>query len=415
MRKTLMAVAVAGALTAPGGVAMAQTSTVQIFGTIHVIYNWQDSFRANNGNVPSLDHLTQSDSELGFRGEEQLGGGLSAWFQCASSFDVVGTGGTDNNNWCGRNSAVGLKGGWGNAFFGIWDTPEKLMIGPIRGWFGFATIMGGLGNVMENASVSGASNPGPGGVGIASNAGYARRQTRTLNYHSPSWGGFQVLGAYSATNEATASTSGQTANRARLWSAAGTYSSGPIYAGIAYEQHRDYNPGVGVPVRAANSLCTVGNYCGGHDYKWGIGGAYTFGGFLKLSGIYNYFKYRPSNGTELKAKSWSVIADWTIAGPHSLKAAYTQLRDTKGNFGAGTAPGAQLVGLWTANGGAGETGVYQVNVAYASGFSKRTTGSLGGGYINTDDNSRVTLPGGPRGLAVGDAFTVYGLGLRHSF
>ena len=80
----------------------------------------------------------------------------------------------------------------------------------------------------------------------------------------------------------------------------------------------------------------------------------------------------------MKARTWSLMVDWTIAGPHSLKAAYTQLRDTKGNFGCGTVQ-ARMVGLWTANGGAGNTGAYQVNLAYAYGFSKRTTGYLGFG------------------------------------
>jgi len=408
MRKTLMAAAVAGALTAPG-VALAQTSTVQIFGLIHVLYNRQNNFTAANGNVPNVDHLAQSDSELGFRGEEQLGGGLSAWFQCASTFDVVGTGGTTGAaNWCGRNSAVGFKGGWGNAFFGNWDTPEKLMIAPIRGWWGFGNILGGLGNNLTNGGPVGVANSAPGAAGAVNNAGYARRQIRMVNYHSPTWSGFQVLGAYSVANEATASTSGQTANKARLWSAAGTYSSGPIYAGIAYERHHNYNPGVGVGVRTGAQACTVGNYCGGNDYKWGIGGAYTFAGVAKLSGIYNWFKYDTTNGTDMKARTWGVYLDWTIAGPHSIKAGYTQLRDTKGNF-VGT------VGFWTANAGGGNTSSKLYNLAYAYGFSKRTTAYIGLAHVDNDSASAVPLPGGPRTPIAGENHTAWGLGLRHSF
>jgi predicted porin len=76
--------------------------------------------------VPASPTRTRSrlpgGSAVGFKGQEQLGGGMSAWFQCESSADVRGL---NQDGFCGRNSAVGLKGGWGNLFFGRWDTPFK--------------------------------------------------------------------------------------------------------------------------------------------------------------------------------------------------------------------------------------------------------------------------------------------------
>ncbi len=84
MNKKLMAVAVAGALAAPA-LAFAQASTVQIYGKMTYEYGIADA-GASRPNVDYAD--TPGGSAIGFKGEEKLGGGLSAWFQCESSADV---------------------------------------------------------------------------------------------------------------------------------------------------------------------------------------------------------------------------------------------------------------------------------------------------------------------------------------
>src|SRR5665647_355036 len=117
MNKKLMAVAVAGALAVPA-LAFAQASTVQIYGNITYEYG-----RSSGGDRPNVDYAdTPGGSAIGFKGEEKLGGGLSAWFQCETTADVRGY---DQVGLCSRNSAVGFKGGFGNVHFGRWDTPMK--------------------------------------------------------------------------------------------------------------------------------------------------------------------------------------------------------------------------------------------------------------------------------------------------
>src|SRR4051812_11883209 len=114
MQKKLLAVAMAGALGAPA-IALAQSSTVQVFCTLYAEY----TVHVNQADAPpaaapigrtSADFLQTPGSEIGFKGEEKLGGGLSAWFQCASTADVRGD---SKDGWCSRNSAIGLKGGFG--------------------------------------------------------------------------------------------------------------------------------------------------------------------------------------------------------------------------------------------------------------------------------------------------------------
>ena len=111
MQKKLMAVAVAGALGAPA-VALAQASTVQVYGNLTYEYAIIDQ----GVGQPKTDYADNpGGSAIGFRGEEKLGGGMSAWFQCESSADVRAI---DQTGWCTRNSAVGFKGGFGNLHFG---------------------------------------------------------------------------------------------------------------------------------------------------------------------------------------------------------------------------------------------------------------------------------------------------------
>ena len=54
---------------------------------------------------------------------------MSAWFQCTSTHGRArfGTAG-----FCGRNSALGVKGGFGNFFAGNWDMPTKRTAGAVR-------------------------------------------------------------------------------------------------------------------------------------------------------------------------------------------------------------------------------------------------------------------------------------------
>ncbi len=91
MNKKVMALAVAGALGAPA-VAFAQASNVQIYGTAYIEYGYFKQGSNTNGQLNNVDALQTPGSSIGFKGEEALGGGMSAWFQCESSMDLRGAG-----------------------------------------------------------------------------------------------------------------------------------------------------------------------------------------------------------------------------------------------------------------------------------------------------------------------------------
>ena len=100
MNKKLMAVAVAGALAAPG-LALAQAT---VYGSLNVEYGFVSQAEGAGGaSRPNADAFNSGASYIGFRGEEKLGGGMSAWFQCESQ-DVFASTTTTGALWCGRNS-----------------------------------------------------------------------------------------------------------------------------------------------------------------------------------------------------------------------------------------------------------------------------------------------------------------------
>jgi predicted porin len=131
MKKSLIALAVLAA----AGTASAQSS-VTLFGIVDVTV--QRLF--NKGGGASVTRVTDSGyygSRLGFRGTEDLGGGMSAsfWLEAGTNPDN-GTGdGTSFNNQAGggsagngltfnRRSTVSLAGGWGEVRVGRDHTPQ---------------------------------------------------------------------------------------------------------------------------------------------------------------------------------------------------------------------------------------------------------------------------------------------------
>jgi predicted porin len=387
MKKKLIAVAVAGALGVPG-VALAQASTVQIYGTLVLNYQY-----VNLGNAsptvgkPNLDMFNSHDANIGFKGEEALGGGTSAWFQCESTMDVSGKSAIANDGaqLCGRNSAIGFKGNFGNIYAGIWDTPMKITMGNYRPFSTSGAY--GMGQVMWNEATSG---PNTG-------AGFTRRQTNTWNYASPNFSGFQVNAAFSTPNEATAQTSASVAQKARLWGVSASYTNGPLSVGGGYENHKNYNP--------ANQA----TYTGGDDRGWSVGAAYTFMGTLKGMLMYADKKYSDiTPGKDLSQKSYAVYGDWAIAGPHRLRGGWSHAKDTSGSF-------VGNVNQFVGNNGAGGTAANLYSLQYAFAFSKRTEVNFGYSRINNDNNARYRLQTLGPSPTPGDKQDAWVLGAKHTF
>ena len=434
MNKKLMALAVAGALSAPAA-ALAQ---VQIGGSLQLLYFQHDPDNKNSGSAGSTnqvgvpgtqttDVMQSSESELLIRGSEKLGGGLEVWFQCATSIDGIFNGNSATTaGMCTRNSALGFKGGFGNVFAGNWDTPLKLVQNRIRGWFsgtnalyggGYTLLAGGSSSGAANAVQTVAASPVIGGTtgaatangGAAANSFY-RRQANSVNYQSPDWGGFSVAAAFSANNESSGipDSVGLTP---RLYGINGVYAAGPLWVGVGYESHTDYNPGQ-TAIGAG-----VSQYNGGTDSNYSIGAGYTFAGTINVRATYSSSKYEVTNSSDLKVKGYGFYGDWQIAGPHALHLAFITSDDTKGstsqNVGSYKGPGSSGCGPTSTSSCSGSTGGDVFTIAYSYDFSKRT--QLFFAYNEMKNDSNATFSQGVVASSAGGKQKSIGLGLKHSF
>ncbi len=225
MNKKLLALAVAGIMAAP----MAAQAEATIYGKMHLSV---DSFDNDNSNVDEDSGLgvSSNSSRIGFKGAEDLGGGMKAIWQIESGVDIAGNGGTLGS----RNSFVGLAGGFGTVIGGKHDTPYK-SVGRKVDLFGDTV---GDSRTVLNLS------------------GQDARTQNTLAYITPSMNGFSAVLAYVTDYRSTAASTvesrladvgiddvdlGDTsdANDNNDWSAisaAVNYANGPLYVGVAHQQ-----------------------------------------------------------------------------------------------------------------------------------------------------------------------------------
>jgi predicted porin len=372
MQKKLISVAVAGALFAPA-LALGQTSTVQIYGRLTYEYGYAEQVGRPDSDFAS----SPGGSAIGFKGEEKLGGNLSAWFQCETSADTLGQ---DQRGLCSRNSAVGFKGGFGNAYFGRWDTPFKRALnqGTVgaeeTGLLGMSFLpFGGSGGA--NASGQAEDHSGE----SAQRQRWKRREMGGAWYDSPNFGGFQVLAGFTNGNGAADAVDADANPKPRVMSIAGTYTAGPLAIGLGYERHNEFGrhqPGATVQL---------------DDRAWGIAAAYTFAGRIKVGATYMDAEYETGVGMDMGKKTFTVGVDWNIAGPHSIHGQYAWADDTDGNStvsiggnGGVTSPCTGLTAGGACIARAGGTGGDAWSIAYQYAFSKRTTVRLGYVRVNND-------------------------------
>src|SRR5258705_9638640 len=115
MKKTLLALAVAGAFA---GVASAQSS-VTMYGTVDLSAKYVKNDNASRRYSLAQDSI--NSSQLGFRGIEDLGGGLKAGFVLMSGINPDT--GTANGKFWNRRATVSLMGNFGEVRLGRDYTP----------------------------------------------------------------------------------------------------------------------------------------------------------------------------------------------------------------------------------------------------------------------------------------------------
>ncbi len=205
MKKTLIALAVLGAV----GAAQAQ-SNVTIYGQLKPSYDFIDT---GEGKVTDMNW---NNSRLGFKGTEDLGGGLKAIFQIESKIKLDQANGTLG----GRDTWVGLAGGFGSLTFG---THQSAYVIESASYDFFADSIGDYNNIM--------------GVITNDTDGFNGRWGKSAYYKSPVMGGFQAVASYAMVAAHESGDAG-TGGDQDILSLMGTYTNGPLKAMVGYEQQK---------------------------------------------------------------------------------------------------------------------------------------------------------------------------------
>jgi predicted porin len=384
MNRTSLVLAVAGVFAAPG-LALAQ-STVQVYGNVRALF------------IPKIETGISGDpdrtkvdnpggSKIGFKGTEQLGGGNSAWFQIEQNVGPDSGGGTFGS----RNTAVGVQGRWGNLFLGQWDSPYKDVLVANQAWAD--TTPYGQTIMIGNGDMTGASVTGALATGGTAQVGFERRLSNTIQYQSPSFGGFQAKFAYSAPEAEGRTATGRTM-KPEVYGASAEYKNGPLYLGFGYEKHDD--------------LIVAGR----SDDGMYLAARYTTGTFEVGAG-FERLQYEPTATTDLERDSWLIYGQY-FTGRHRIGLGYIKADDSDGSYSR--ARGFVMpVGAIAPAGS--DTGADQWTLHYGYSLSKRTELIAAYARLSNDQfgvySNRETAYG-TAGLA-DQKMDSFSIGIFHSF
>ncbi|MBA4195224.1 MAG: porin [Comamonadaceae bacterium] len=242
MKKTLIALAAVAAT----GAAMAQSS-VTIYGVVDVGFTSVNNSGTGTDNT-GLSSSNMTTNRLGFRGTEDLGGGLKANFQVETSLTADAPAASSIGD---RGAWVGLSGGFGEIRLGR-EYSTTFWSGFLFSPFGTGGVGNGFGfaNRVVAHAVTGQTNP------IWNN--------NSITYTSPRMSGFMVQGQYVFDEVAGANNAGRSAG-IRL-----NYSGGPLGAELAFS---DTDGGATVAATTLLNLTTSAAHksvVGGVSYDFGV-------------------------------------------------------------------------------------------------------------------------------------------------
>lgn len=363
MKKSLLALAALGAFA---GAASAQSS-VTMFGIVDVNVMSVD----NNDRTYSMGTDGMASSRLGFRGVEDLGGGMKAsfWLEMGLQPDtgknasVWGNGGADNQLFFNRRSTVSLSNKWGELRLGRDYTPT------FWNWTNFDPFgTNGVGSATNIALSSDLQTALAG-----STFGTLVRANNMVSYVLPA--GTQGMGLYGQLSVAA----GESANGNKYWGGRIGYAAGPFDIAAAYGRTEELLTGPNTDVDLD---------------AWNIAGSWNFG-FMKLSGFYSQME---ADGRVAGVSGTAGRDNWFVGvsapfGQWNLKASYG---GTDGTDALDNVDATQ----------------WAIGVDYN--LSKRTALYATWSSIN-NDNSQFSVSNQASALSVGTNSTGGQLGIRHSF
>lgn len=352
MKKQLLLLSALGM----AGMASAQSS-VTIFGIVDA------TIAHGSGSIADRTQLSRggyNTPRIGFRGVEDLGGGLSAhfWLEAGANTDD-GTGGATNTNnqasggalagmngsqglTFARRSTVGLAGSWGEVRAGRDYTPQ------------YRNLVDGdpFGNVGAGASIN---------YTAAITGVTTVRASNMLEYFTPKMGGFSVhLAHYRGENASNVATEDDgTGSGIRI-----AYANGPLSAGLGYGRTK---------------------YAAGDVVQSNVNAGWNF----KVAKIVGTYSDDENGATEAKGGSIGISAP---VGAGEVKAAWSVYKIT--------AAGTDREGK-------------KLAVGYVHNLSKRTAVYTTFAQVKNSGGASFALNGAS--TAANTTSRGFDLGIRHSF
>lgn len=396
MKKSLVALAALAA----AGAASAQSS-VTLFGILDAGVSYYDNKTVNGTNLSqtALTNSGYNSSRIGFRGTEDLGGGLAAsfWLEASVGNDTGGAGagrnsGVASSQLFDRRSTVSLSGRFGEVRLGrdyvptFWNDTVFDPFGTNGVGTNAVSTGGGGGTVLSNL------------LNLSGNSNYVRANN-TVGYFLPAnLGGFygQVMYGLAERTEydpAVNTPAGVTADGQYMGGRFG-YANGPLDVAAAYGESvaaRNFQGGGRVESKIGN-----------------IGASWDFG-FLKLMGEYNQTKIDNSMVANLPGslKSNGYLIGGTVpVGPGLIRLSYSYT-----DFDLDTTAPKQKAQKFA--------------LGYVHNLSKRTALYATAAYLKNDEVANPGLSmvvGGPvptaaqtPALGAIEKSMGYDFGIRHSF
>jgi predicted porin len=430
MQKKLIALAVAG-LASTG--ALAQTN-VTVYGIMDIFYAYNSAdtkvvpartnidgaavagstSKINDSSAHVIGAGGLSGSRLGFKGTEDLGGGLKANFVLEYGVmndanttlgEIAATGGSTSTGT--RQAAVGLSGSWGSVNAGRlqsaaydWDCTTAPLAG--SGFDAKSKLAGhgllacgGAGRV--NSAVA-YNSPNFGGFTFAVNHA---RLTENQNGVGTKAGAAAVAAANvpPAQPVAAAAATATLDNDGYANLIAGGYNNGPLAINAVWSK-----------IDNSQKSVSAAGYFIEEVTEWGVSGSYNFG-MLKLFGAYQNADFDVKSTTKSRNSDndkWTIGVGVPVGANGSVSVQYADASIDKctGTVAAATSA--------TINQFNNQCDSDAWSIAYTHNLSKRTT--LYGGYVvvSNDRNSRNAAQAQSAPDVGGDSST-FGLGVRHSF
>ena len=369
MKKSLIALAVLAA----SGAAMAQSS-VTLFGIVDTNVSYLDGVSnaagTNTESKYGIGTSGNATSRLGFRGVEDLGGGLKAGFWLEGQ--IFGDDGNASGFNFKRRSTVSLMGNFGEVRLGRDQVPSyskassydlfgQVAIGQFRGWSDWN------GNNQTTANNNNDAN------GI--------RSSNMISYYTPNFSGFTAGLGYGFDEKSDATNS----KKGRYVGGYVAYDNGPLSVALSYDESSALTLGAITGVSPAVN--------GVDRNRLTLGGSYNLN-VVKLNAILQQTKDDVPGGSERKVNAYMLGASAPV-GAGEVKLQYA-LYDQK----------------------AIDSKAHQISLGYVHNLSKRTAVYGTVAYMDNKDASKLNLS--VKGLGTidaraGDSQTAYQVGIRHAF